>query len=198
MKTRVLFLAVAMLPLFAAGQDIFRLSLKGGLTMSQIDGDNSGSYSKLGMQVGIASTMYVAGPWYTMLEFNVTNKGSRIQKIDRTISLTYVEVPLMLVCRPGSARFGVAAGMAPGILAKAEVVDAGVYNSSQSGNYRRFDLLPLCVGADYRFSDRWAAYARFTMSTINISKTRAGTYFLSRKNVGQFNRYIAAGLSYTF
>ena len=196
MRRIVFFIAISLLPLLASGQEIFRLSLKGGITMSQIDGDNSGSYSKLGFQAGIVNTMYLAGPWYTILEFNVTNKGSYVRKIDRTISLTYVEVPIMLLYRPDEWRLSLAAGVTPGILAKAKVTDGGEYIPSQSDNYRRFDRLPLCVGIDYRFNDHWAAYARHTISLLNISKTRSGTYLLSTKNSGQFNRYIAVGLTY--
>lgn len=178
-------------------QDIFDVSLRGGVTMCQIDGDNSGPYNKLGYQAGINSTFTVGGNWRMMVEFNLTNKGSYVNKIDRTISLTYVEVPMMLTYGFNEGRLRLGAGIAPGILAKAHVSTSGEYEPTQSRNYRRFDALPVCAELSYRWSDHMAVFCRYSRSMVNIAKSQSGTYVLVYGNSGQFNRFITAGFSYT-
>lgn len=179
----------------------FDFSVRAGLNMSQIDGDNSGLYSHPGFHLGV-NTSFPLGDgddWRFLVEIGLTQKGSLVKQIDRRISLFYVEVPLMLTYTLMDNHLRLGAGVAPAILASANVKDDGIYNDEQSANYKPFDWLPLVLGARYKVSDRIAFDVRYYNSMLNVAKVNGvGAYRIFRSNKGQFNRLVQAGIVVCF
>lgn len=182
----------------------FDFELRGGLNFCQIDGDGSGSYDKLGFHGGVNTSFPISDNEHLrfVVELGVTQKGSHIltNAMDRTISLLYVEVPLMIaydMLYKQQLRVGV--GLAPAILAKANVTTDGSYDQLQSENYKRFDAIPVCVSLRYRITDHIGADVRYYNSMLNTAKENGtGTYRIVRSNKGQFNRLLQAGLTINF
>lgn len=185
----------------------FDFTLSGGITMGQIDGDNAGHYNHLGGYAGVASSFPLGGRKSNLrmlVEIGLVQKGaevSNLQITDRSVSLSYVQVPLLLTYRfpvgDGGLRLG--AGIAPAILFLAKVKDSGVENPGQQDNFRRMDALPLCLDATFMFNEHVGLSARYYNSMVGITKeSGTGTYRLFRSNKGVFNNMISFGLAYRF
>ena len=90
-------------------------------------------------------------------------------------------------------------GVAPAILASANVKTDGVYDELHSQNYKRMDALPICVSLRYKITDHFGIDVRYYNSMLNIAKENGiGTYRISRSNKGQFNRLVQAGITIDF
>ena len=214
MKTLTTILAFAVMLMMAGTvnaqhkkrghQREFDFELRGGLNFCQIDGDASGNYNKIGFHGGVNTSFPISddGCWRFVVEIGLTQKGSRIDNnaIDRHISLLYVEVPLMIAYDfMTNHQLRIGAGIAPAILAKANVTTDGAYDNLQSENYKRFDALPICLELRYRFTDHFGADIRFYNSILNTAKENGtGTYRIFKSNKGQFNRLIQAGVTLSF
>lgn len=182
----------------------FDLEMRAGANFCQIDGDESGNFNKIGFHASVGTSFPLSDDdrWRFVVELGLTQKGSRIDNnnIDRHISLTYVEVPLMVAYDfMERQQLRIAAGVAPAILAKSNVKTDGSHDQLQSDNYKRLDLLPLCISLRYRFTDTFGFDIRLYNSLLNIANENGtGTYRIFRSNKGQFNRLIQAGLTLNF
>lgn len=183
-------------------RDDFDLQVRAGLNLCQIDGDASGNYNKPGLHAGVNTTFPLGdGGWRFLVELGLTQKGSRIDNasLDRTISLLYVEVPLMLTYNMLDDKLRLGAGIAPAILAKAKVTTDGANDALQADNYKRMDLLPVCVSLGYRINDLIGLDVRWYNSLLNTAiENGTGTYRIWRSNKGQFNRLLQAGITLNF
>lgn len=185
-------------------QKVFDLEVRGGVNFCQIDGDASGSYNKIGFHGGVNTSLPLSddGSWRFVVELGLTQKGSRINNcsMDRQISLLYVEIPLMLAYDLfDNHQMRIGAGIAPAILAKANVTTDGVHDNLQSDNYKRMDALPLCASIRYKFTDHVGIDLRYYNSMLNTAKENgSGTYRIFRSNKGQFNRLLQAGVTIDF
>lgn len=175
----------------------FDFTAQAGANFCQIDGDGSGHYDHIGYNATLATSFPLNNSAFRFsVGLGITSKGSHISNLNRSINLTYFEVPLMLCYSSTSLRIG--AGFAPAFLAKSAVRDASMYNEVQSNNYRRMDILPFRAEAQYLFNDHWGLGVIFSSSLLNVAKEPTGTYRIFRSNVGQFNRTLSASIVYRF
>ncbi len=191
--------------LTAGAQQRFDASAFFGASFNQIDGDNSGSYSHLGLRAGAGTSFFFGWdertPWRMVVELAYAQKGSNIQNevLDRRIALDYVEVPIMMSYTMLNGSLRLAAGVAPAVLVGARVADSGVENTALEQNFKRFDWCPLTVSARYLFSYHIAAELRFQTSMLSVTEENAsGSYRIFRENKGSFNRSLTLGLAYCF
>jgi len=213
MKKTLLFAAILFalhLPLTtlhsAQAQQRFDASLFFGANFSQIDGDDAGGFSHLGLRGGVGTSFHFGWdertPWRMVVELAFTQKGSQINNslLSRTITLNYVEMPVMMSYTMFDGTLRLAAGVAPAVLVGAKVTDGGgEENIAQEENYKRFDYCPLTFSARYLFSYNIAAELRFQTSMLSVvNQASHGTYRLFRENKGAFNRTLSVGLSYCF
>ena len=88
------------LPVLLPGQQRFRAGVILGVTASQIDGDRSAGYNKLGLQTGLRAVARLKGRSEASLEFLFSQRGSQSELIkdefSNFFSLTtnYLEVPV--------------------------------------------------------------------------------------------------------
>lgn len=100
LHSALFLLLLCVLPEMAAGQQRFRAGIIAGLTASQIDGDNSAGYNKLGLQTGLRAIARLKGRTEASLEFLFSQRGCQNELIrndyGNTFSLTtnYLEVPV--------------------------------------------------------------------------------------------------------
>lgn len=206
MKKRTILCTLMLLCAIGAGaQQRFDAEAFFGANFSQLDGDGDGSYSHLGLRGGVGTSFFLGqdanSPWRMVIEMAYTQKGSNINNdlLKRTITLNYVELPLMMNYTMLDGTLRLAAGVAPAVLVGARVSDGGEQNVAQEENFRRFDWCPLTVSARYLFSYSIAVEARFQTSMLSVvDQAASGTYRLFRDNRGAFNRTVSIGLTYCF
>ncbi|MCB0529350.1 MAG: PorT family protein [Saprospiraceae bacterium] len=99
--TTILLFAAALTPALLAAQPRFRAGLIAGLTASQIDGDLSAGYNKLGFQAGLRTTARLTPKTEGSIEFLFVQRGSQSELVrdqfnpyNFSLTLNYVEVPL--------------------------------------------------------------------------------------------------------
>ena len=204
---RYIFLALLLTcGMSASAQGRFDASIFGGANFSQVDGDDAGSYSLLGLRGGVGTSFFFGWddrtPWRMVVELAFTSKGSNINNdvLHRRIELNYVEVPIMMSYTLLEKRLRLAAGVAPAVLTGARVNDnGGERNTAVENLFRRFDWCPLTLSARYLFSYNLAVELRFQTSLISVSEPTAGTaYRIFRDNKGCFNRSLGIGVAYCF
>jgi hypothetical protein len=81
----------------------FRAGIVAGLTASQIDGDRSAGYNKLGFQGGLRATANLGGPLDGSMELLFSQRGAQSRLVQDendveyfSLTLNYVEVPVQL------------------------------------------------------------------------------------------------------
>lgn len=202
MKKLFICIIILLLCNISNAQDRFDAAAKVGINLGQIDGDNSGPYNHYGIHAGVASSFSLdkrgRSPWRMVIELNYSHKGSYVKSIDRTINLSYIELPLMMGYSMGNLRGS--AGISPAVLIKANVTESGgVYDSQSSKNYLKFDRIPFTTDVKYLMNQNWFISARFQSSLITIAnESGTGTYRLFRGNKGQFHRLINLSIGYQF
>ena len=202
MKHIIIAIALMLLITGVSAQTTFDFSVKGGINFCQIDGDQSGSYNKLGYHVGVNTTFPLGqGNWRMLVEIDVCEKGAYVKNIDRTISLTYIELPILLTYNFGNddgGKIRIGAGLAPAVLGKARAIESGTELPEVVQRSKKVDPLPLCAELHYRFSSHVGIGVRYCNSMLSVNETKNGAYRIVRKNSGAFNRIISASLSYQF
>ena len=195
---------VLQLPFFSSvsAQGRFNTYLFAGLNMCQIDGDAASSYSHPGPRVGIGISFPVTkdlnSPWSMVVEVAYTNKGSHIAEYDRDLSITYIELGLMMAYHTLDDRLRLAIGLAPAISVSTSVTNSGAVDLVSEDDFSDMDWLPLTASVCYRFTKHLSIEGRFQYSALSITKPNvSGTYFISRSNKGCFHNLIGIGLSYS-
>lgn len=201
MKKVLIVLALATCLSTAAQR--FDASVFAGLNMCQIDGDRSDGFSHPGLRAGVGTSFPFGddplSPWRMVVELAFTNKGSYIKSTDQSMSLSYVELPVLVSYNALENRLRLAAGVAPAVCVGIKVTTAGVEERGWNLNVATFDWLPLTLGVRYLFTPHLGLEARYQYSALSVTRnTGSGTYFLFRGNKGCFHNLVSFALSYTF
>jgi hypothetical protein len=186
----------------AASAQSFHAAVKGGITATQVSGDNLAGFDQLGGVLGGVVGIPISGKVDLNLEILFAQKGSRKKaypdKGDYTeylLRLNYIEIPLLLQYKH-SKRFALEAGPAIGVLVSyKEENELGPFVWSEP---RPFDKLELsaAVGMLYNLTENWSIVSRFETSMLPIRPHLSGqTYQL---NLGQYNTVLMFALQYRF
>ena len=187
----------------AQAQSRFDVTAFAGLNMGQLDGDGAGSYNHPGLRLGLGTSFAlgsdIESPWRMAVELAFTNKGSFVEAYNRSLSVNYVEIPLMLAYSCMDSRLRLAAGVAPAVQVGASVTNGGAEDKPSQDNFTSMDWLPLTASIGYRFTDHLGVEMRYQNSMVSVTKQNAqGSYRIWRKNVGSFHRLLGVGLTYRF
>ena len=139
----------------------------------------------------------IESPWRMVVQIAFAQKGSEMnhEPLDRSINLSYVELPVMISYNINRLRL--ALGIAPAVLVGAKVLDGDELNTPLTENHKRFDALPICAELRYRLATHLCLEARYENSMLSITKENStGTFRIWRKNTGTFNRLITFGIAY--
>lgn len=185
-------------------QNRFDFTAFAGANMCQIDGDRSDGYGHPGLRAGVGTSFALGddlgSPWRMVVELAFSNKGSYIKQYDRSISLSYIELPVMISYSTLDGQLRLAAGVAPAVKVKEKVTLEGNSDIGASSNdFAAVDWLPLTASARYLVTDHLGLEVRYQCSALNIANSNtSGTYFLLRSNKGLFHRLVNIGITYTF
>ncbi|MGX8713752.1 MAG: porin family protein [bacterium] len=185
-------------------QNRFDATVFAGLNMCQIDGDQSDGYGHLGLRAGVGTSFALgkdlSSPWRMVVELAFTNKGSHIKQFDRTISLSYIELPVMISYNAMENRLRLAAGVAPAVKVKEKItMGSNAEIGFIDNDFASIDWLPLTFSVRYLITDHFGFEARYQYSTLTVAnKNSSGTYFLFRSNKGSFHNLVSFALTYSF
>jgi len=202
MKRRLYLLAIISFFSFqfsiSHAQGRFDATVYAGANFCQLDGDQAGSYSHVGLRAGVGTSFALSAnagsPWRMVIELAFTNKGSYNKDYNTTLSASYIEIPLLMSYSSMESRLRIAAGVAPAIK-----VGESFTNGYPGDNiFTAVDWLPLTLSVRYRFTDHLGIEARFQYSALSVTNDNSnGTYFLVRSNKGCFHNLVGLGLTYT-
>jgi len=100
LKFRALLLLLGLLPFLCEGQQRFKAGIIAGLTASQIDGDLSAGYNKLGLQAGLRGIAILGARTEGSIEFLYAQRGCQSDLIRDefapyfSLTLNYLEIPV--------------------------------------------------------------------------------------------------------
>ncbi len=167
---RILLSLALVLSLVSAGvAQNFGGGYFGGLTASQIDGDNMGGYDLPGVNVGFFTDLDISENSRLQMELAFIQKGSREPISDSSnfikYRLNYVEIPLLYAYRLNDFSFEAGPALDINVYAKEE----GAGRVAQTSRaFNRFSLTAI-LGVTWHFSESWAINFRSNNSVTPIS-----------------------------
>lgn len=178
----------------------FEGGVLGGLTASQIDGDNYRGYNKVGLQGGAWVRRKFTYTLEGQMEIRYVQKGALKTNTvkDPTYSRTalhYVDIPLMAQY-VYNEQMVIELGIDPEVLVKARLEDENGIIPIPDPTYNRFTMSAV-AGLGYRFLEVFSVHFRFNYSILPIRAHPSGqTYLLNRghySNVLSFAVYYQIG-----
>lgn len=170
-------------------QPRFRAGIVAGLVASQIDGDLSAGYNKLGLQSGIRVTSRLKGKSEASMEFLFSQRGCQNQLIQGDYSaypfslrLNYVEVPLQFhykdwliegeTEKDNFYRVALNAGFSYARLINTKVDDESSWLSGVAPDYLKKNDFGFCLGFNFFFSKHFGFTFRFYRSLLYMYNPR--------------------------
>ncbi len=162
--------------LFAQNDDDnrFTATIIAGVAFTQIDGDEDGSYSKVGFIGGARGGVKFGPRMELATEILFSQKGSYIRNIDKTYHLDYVEVPVMFYYKDWEAtdrndnkfmRVAIGAGLSYSRLLNVRVKEFG--NMTDKDPFRKDDFM-VVVDGNVFITRNWGIGIRWARSLITI------------------------------
>lgn len=153
----------------------FSGGILGGFSATQVHGDATAGFNKLGLDAGVFLDVRDPGAyWGVRIEMRYIQKGSRKPHnpdagdfTTWTRKLDYVELPVMLDVNLG--RYQVGAGLYGGWLLRAEKIDSGV-SFDVRNEFRSWDIGGLWYGRTH-ISDHAFVQMRMSGSILSIRDT---------------------------
>ncbi|MFO8086439.1 MAG: porin family protein [Bacteroidales bacterium] len=177
----------------------FKAGVKGGVSASQVSGDDLQGFNKPGIFLGIYTSLDINDRSRMTLEMSYVEKGSRkLAKPDKGIytsyklMLNYVEIPItyQYFFNPN---FSVEAGPSFGIL-----LNQSDNEEDENGTLSvrdPFDNYELAVngGFNYYINEKWGGGVRYSQSVLPVREHSGGaTYRLNRGQYISMIRFFAA------
>ena len=201
MKKIIILIVLTAFPFIFSHAQFFKAGIVGGLNASQIDGDNEGGFTKLGVNAGFISQIDLAESWYLNFEILYAQKGSapafNTFKYFK-IQTDYAEMPLTIKYhdKKGGLIFG--AGLALERLVRAKFFnefgdDVSELYFIDAGKPKDWNLSGILEGT-YMFNPVWGLNIRFSKSILPY-RTDSSSQF---RNFGQFHRSVAVRTIFLF
>lgn len=177
----------------------FRLGLRGGITATQVDGDQLQGFDKAGLLGGLTISRQVTDRTGLGMEMILIQKGSRkpVNKEDNSfylMRLLYVEVPFLIRWDAGK-KIIFETGPAVGVLVAAREKDQiGVIDFAPAFEKREYSFN---AGMGYRLSEEVVFNARYSFSLLPVRRFQSALNYLYWDR-GQFNAVLQLSLNYVF
>ncbi len=204
---KIFILAISLLLSTVAFSQNFYGGLLAGFNGSQVEGDKSSGYQKMGFVGGVWAQTDVSDKVYWGLELKYNEKGSRINPTEKNgywkyiYRLNYIDLPVIAGYRIND-NVSVFAGLSFGVLVHKygedlygedpTVVYSGLHNweaGMLAGLKVNFDQI-----LDYRWAEKFIFDLRFQYSVLSIYQDLDPFY--SYYTYGQFNNLISMALFY--
>ncbi|BDS14121.1 porin family protein [Aureispira anguillae] len=157
----------------------FTATLVAGINISQIDGDEDGSYSKVGFNGGARGGVRLGERMELCTEILFSQKGSYVDYIDKLYHLDYMEVPVLFYYKDWKAtdkknrnymRVMIGAGFSYSRLLNATIKQYGTRLNDVPGFVDPFlknDFM-FMLDANFFFTRNWGLNFRWSRSFITI------------------------------
>ena len=175
---------------------IFGGGIFGGLSASQLDGDNWGGYHKAGLSFGIYTNTKINKYVDAQMELKYVQKGSKSDSEDQGVfylsKLNYIELPLFLKYN-FLDKFSINVGVAVGYLQKATEDKDRIGDEPADPPFNEFEFSGL-AGIEYKIIKNLFFNVRFNYSILPIRDHPGDqAYFLNR---GQYNNVLTFAVYY--
>lgn len=138
-----------------------------GTNLSQIDGDYSAGFKKIGLTGGFKIDYPIAEAWDMSMELLYSKRGSKHRKDTIDIDLNYIEVPLIISIRD----WYIEQDKYDKVRADAGLSFGYLFNASTNKNlfqippdkFNNYDL-SYVLGVGYMFNRHFGIYGRYTRS----------------------------------
>ncbi len=153
----------------------FGASVVAGLNASQVDGDKLAGYHKLGLNLGLKSSVYLSDRFDLNIEFLYSERGSINPKGIEQIKLQYIELPVLLNYMDWLSddemyyRLQFYGGVSVGRLFQAKFIDNSGFLTQFEDVLQKNDLSWI-GGFLYKVNLNWGFGARYTASLNRLSK----------------------------
>ena len=192
----LLFITIGLSSILHAQQ--FNGTLLGGISTTQISGDQLSGFDKAGITMGAGVSTSIGKDWEIEMQISYMQKGSRKNaRPDKNdfeyylLRLNYIEVPLLFnYTQVDKMRFEL--GPSFGIL-------LSTFEETQDGEFigrTPFDDydVSINVGMMYSFVENLYINTRFSNSILKVRDHSSGSTY--RLNKGQYNMVLMFGLKY--
>ncbi|MBN2663452.1 MAG: outer membrane beta-barrel protein [Bacteroidales bacterium] len=170
---KIFILLFLILPFFVNAQ-LFEGGIIGGLTASQVDGDDFGGYHKLGFSVTTYAQLNLRNELNLISGVSIVQKGARsaTKTTFFVTRLNYVEVPVFFTYMPFD-KLSFSGGLTFGYLFKGENEQTfGVFDEDDL-NLRWYDL-SYYTAVNYKISDRLTINFANDYNLIPVTKPSSG------------------------
>jgi hypothetical protein len=190
--TALIFFQSCLLFAQAPEQRTFSATIIAGLNASQIDGDETAGYRKIGLNIGARADILFAERWQAGFEILFSQQGSQSQLIKGFprkyyCHLNYIEVPILIHFKDWEItneknqtyhRFHFGVGASYNRLMSGRVLNDGILEFEGNelfdlGNYRKNHLM-LMADINFYFTRNWGINLRYERAPMNI---KTDTYF---------------------
>ncbi len=156
--------------IFSQNHSFFRGGLSLGICASQIDGDDSAGYNKVGLKASVFSTAQIQEHIFLNLAVGFTQKGSRHsdEKLNFKIKLNYIEMPLT-VLYAFNDKWKAGVGLSYSYLFSKNIEDNN--GSIRDGDDYKSSDINYIVQCLYQINSHWELEANFNYSATNIYVT---------------------------
>ena len=165
-------------------QRIFNATIVAGFNASQIDGDNTAGYRKIGLNVGARAGVILSKRWETSFEILFSQQGAQTQLvrgIPRAFNcqLNYISVPLMIHFKDWEIinannrlyqRFWFGAGISYNRLMGGFIDDPNgkIFVADITGNPFKKNHVTLLADINFFFTRNWGINLRYERAPMNI------------------------------
>ena len=201
---------ISSLMVFSISAQDFKAGAQFGLITSQISGDASGGYFKLGLTGGLFVSRDFRGHYSGEFGITYTPKGSKrflrgaegeILAEEYKLSLSYIEIPVLFQYSTDSLGLTLEIGPTIGVLlGQEEVENAGQYDVHY-GDFHRLEW-GIMTGVSKKIGDHLSLSIRASHSVWHVREHPSGASWVSLVNFtfnrGQYNTALMASLKYHF
>lgn len=177
----VLFFSVIQAVVAQKGEEEgrFTASIVAGINLSQIDGDEDGSYSKVGFNGGARGGVRFGDRMELCTEILFSQKGSYISNLDKMYHLDYLEVPVLFYYKDWEAvskknkkymRVMIGGGFSYSRLVNTTITERGINQKDIPGFVDPFlknDFMVI-LDANFFFLRNWGLNVRWSRSLLTI------------------------------
>lgn len=175
----------------------FTATIVAGAAFTQIDGDEDGSYSKVGFIGGVRGGIVFGPRMELATEILFSQKGSYIQRIDKTYHLDYAEVPVMFYYKDWKAtdansdreymRIAIGAGVSYSRLLNSRVKQFDRVLSDEPGYVDPFlqnDFM-IVIDGNVFITRNWGIGIRWARSLVTVAQEplRQGVSYVINRSI---------------
>jgi len=175
-----------------------------GLSSSQVGGDNLAGFHKAGLLIGIFANKNISEYLNFQMEMTYTQKGSNNPKMNdsshpnylmQDISLSYIEVPLVLKYSQ-SNKINIETGLLTGLLVDGYYNDIRGKMSNVTNPFVNYDI-GILIGINYKYYKNISLNTRLSNSIFPIGKEDDLTCY-NCYTKGKYNSVLSFSLNYNF